>query len=116
MYLMDSPVSGGNPMAAAGTLAIMTGGDREAYDRVENVLRCMGTPVFVGGPASGSVTKLVNNYATITPQEAEYEVSVIKEQTDVMVSLVDNIIDALQIEAKEFERKYQQGKEVAYEE
>ena len=61
MYLLDSPVSGGNPMAAAGTLAIMTGGDREAYDRVENVLRCMGTPVFVGGPASGSVTKLVNN-------------------------------------------------------
>ena len=61
MYLLDSPVSGGNPMAAAGTLAIMTGGDREAFDRVENVLRCMGTPVFVGGPASGSVTKLVNN-------------------------------------------------------
>ena len=34
-YLLDSPVSGGNPMAIAGTLAIMTGGDKEAFDKVK---------------------------------------------------------------------------------
>lgn len=61
MSLLDSPVSGGNPMAAAGTLAIMTGGDREAFDRVRPLLECMGSPIYTGGPASGSVTKLVNN-------------------------------------------------------
>ena len=60
-YLLDSPVSGGNPMAIAGTLAIMTGGDKEAFDKVKPVLACMGSPVYTGGPASGSVTKLVNN-------------------------------------------------------
>lgn len=61
MHLLDSPVSGGNPMAIAGTLAIMTGGDKEAFEEVKPLLECMGTPVYVGGPASGSVTKLVNN-------------------------------------------------------
>ena len=61
MFLLDSPISGGNPMAIAGTLAIMTGGDREAFEEVKPLLECMGTPVYVGGPASGSVTKLVNN-------------------------------------------------------
>ena len=61
MYLLDSPSSGGNPMAIAGTLAIMTGGDKEAFEEVKPLLECMGTPVYVGGPASGSVTKLVNN-------------------------------------------------------
>lgn len=61
MELLDSPVSGGNPMAIAGTLAIMTGGDKEAYDKVEDLLKCMGSPVYVGGSASGSITKLVNN-------------------------------------------------------
>lgn len=61
MSLLDSPVSGGNPMAQAGTLAIMTGGDKEIFERVEPLLACMGTPVYVGGPGSGSVTKLVNN-------------------------------------------------------
>ena len=60
-HLLDSPVSGGNPMAIAGTLAIMTGGDKEAFDKVKPVLECMGSPVYTGGPASGSVTKLVNN-------------------------------------------------------
>ena len=61
MYLLDSPISGGNPMAIAGTLAIMTGGDKEAFDKVEPLLKCMGNPVYVGGAGSGSVTKLVNN-------------------------------------------------------
>ena len=61
MYLLDSPVSGGNPMAIAGTLAIMTGGSKEIFDEVKPLLECMGHPVYTGGPASGSVTKLVNN-------------------------------------------------------
>lgn len=61
LFLLDSPVSGGNPMAIAGTLAIMTGGDKEAFETVKPVLECMGNPVYTGGAASGSVTKLVNN-------------------------------------------------------
>lgn len=61
MFLLDSPVSGGNPMAIAGTLAIMTGGDREIYEKVRPILECMGKPVYTGGIASGSVAKLVNN-------------------------------------------------------
>ena len=61
MHLLDSPVSGGNPMAEAGTLAIMTGGDRAAFDAVEPLLKTMGSPKYVGAAGSGSVTKLVNN-------------------------------------------------------
>lgn len=61
MSLLDSPVSGGNPMAIAGSLAIMTGGDKEAFDTVKPILECMGHPIYTGGSASGSVTKLVNN-------------------------------------------------------
>ena len=61
MFLIDAPVSGGNPMAIAGTLAIMAGGDKEAYERAEPIIKCMGTPVYMGESASGSMTKLVNN-------------------------------------------------------
>ena len=61
MYLLGSPISGGNPMAIAGTLAIMTGGDKEVFDSVKPLLECMGHPVYTGGSGSGSVTKLVNN-------------------------------------------------------
>lgn len=61
MALLDAPVSGGNPMAIAGTLAIMCGGRKETFDSVKDMLSCMGNPVYTGGPAAGSVTKLVNN-------------------------------------------------------
>ena len=61
MHLLDSPVSGGNPMAIAGTLAIMTGGDKAIFEEIKPLLECMGHPVYTGGPGSGDVTKLVNN-------------------------------------------------------
>lgn len=61
MSLVDAPVSGGNPMADAGTLAIMAGGDPKIFETIKPLLSCMGTPVYTGGPASGSITKLVNN-------------------------------------------------------
>ena len=59
--LLDSPVSGGVPMAEAGTLAIMTGGDKTAYDKVEWILQILGRPIYVGGSSQGSLIKLVNN-------------------------------------------------------
>lgn len=61
MALLDAPVSGGNPMAEAGTLSIMAGGRREAFRQVQPVLACMGVPVYTGGSGSGDTTKLVNN-------------------------------------------------------
>jgi len=61
MHLLDSPVSGGNPKAAAGTLAIMTGGEKSVFEQVKPILECMGTPVYTGSLGSGSITKLVNN-------------------------------------------------------
>ena len=61
MHLLDSPVSGGNPMAIAGTLAIMTGGKKEIFEEVKPLLECMGKPVYTGAAVSGSITKLANN-------------------------------------------------------
>ncbi|GAC1464338.1 MAG: NAD(P)-dependent oxidoreductase [Chloroflexota bacterium] len=60
--LLDAPVSGGTQGAVAGTLTIMAGGEREAFDRAQPVLDAMGKNVFHVGPSgSGQVIKLVNN-------------------------------------------------------
>ncbi len=59
---LDAPVSGGPRGAEAATLSIFVGGSREAFDRVEPVLRTLGTVVeLVGGPGAGQVVKLCNN-------------------------------------------------------
>jgi len=59
--LLDAPVSGGDVGARDGTLSIMVGGDADAFDRVEPILKRLGTTVTHCGPSgSGQLTKLVN--------------------------------------------------------
>ena len=61
---LDCPVSGGPPGAAAGTLAIMCGGDDAALERAIPALDAMGDPerrVHCGPVGLGLVAKLVNN-------------------------------------------------------
>ena len=58
---VDAPVSGGEPGAIAGTLAIMCGGDQADFDRLMPAFQCMGSSaLLIGGPGAGSVTKLAN--------------------------------------------------------
>jgi len=59
---LDAPVSGGEPKAIDGTLAIMVGGDKTAFDKVKPILEKMGSSVvLVGDVGAGNVTKLANN-------------------------------------------------------
>ncbi len=59
--MLDAPVSGGEPKAVDGTLSIMVGGKREIYDKVKEVLLCMGsTAVYCGKIGAGNTTKLAN--------------------------------------------------------
>jgi len=60
--MLDAPISGGQPGAVAGTLAIMVGGPRDAYEKVLPVLQAMGKSItHIGGNGSGLVVKLANN-------------------------------------------------------
>jgi 2-hydroxy-3-oxopropionate reductase len=59
--MLDAPVSGGEPKAKDATLAIMVGGKKEVFEKVEDVLKTMGSSaVLVGDIGSGNVTKLAN--------------------------------------------------------
>jgi 2-hydroxy-3-oxopropionate reductase len=58
---LDAPVSGGEPKAIEGTLAIMAGGSEENFRTAEPFLKCMGSSVtLTGGVGAGNVTKLAN--------------------------------------------------------
>lgn len=62
MELLDSPVSGGETGAIAGTLVVMSGGEKETFDKVKDLLHCVGTTVtYMGDTGCGSVAKLANN-------------------------------------------------------
>ena len=58
---VDAPVSGGEPGAIAGTLAIMCGGDQADFDRLYPLYEIMGnSALLIGESGAGSVTKLAN--------------------------------------------------------
>jgi 2-hydroxy-3-oxopropionate reductase len=58
---LDAPVSGGEPKAVEGTLAIMVGGSEENFRKAEPLLQCMGSSVtHTGAVGAGNVTKLAN--------------------------------------------------------
>ena len=58
---MDAPVSGGEPKAIDGTLAIMVGGKKAIFEKVAPVLQAMGSSVtLTGAVGAGNVTKLAN--------------------------------------------------------
>ncbi len=57
---LDAPVSGGEPGAIAGTLAIMVGGEAPDFARAEPLFAAMGKATHVGPSGSGQLTKLAN--------------------------------------------------------
>lgn len=58
---VDAPVSGGEPGAINGTLAIMAGGDQKDFDAMKEYFDILGnSALLIGGSGSGSVTKLAN--------------------------------------------------------
>jgi 2-hydroxy-3-oxopropionate reductase len=58
---LDAPVSGGEPKAIDGTLAIMVGGDQKTFDTVKPILEKMGSSVILAGDTgAGNVAKLAN--------------------------------------------------------
>jgi len=60
-FMLDAPVSGGEPKAIDGTLAIMVGGRQDIFDKVKDILGVMGSSVTLcGGIGAGNTTKLAN--------------------------------------------------------
>lgn len=59
--MIDAPVSGGEPKAIDGTLAIMVGGDETVVNEVRPILEVMGSSVvYCGAIGAGNTTKLAN--------------------------------------------------------
>jgi 3-hydroxyisobutyrate dehydrogenase len=64
VFSLDAPVSGGDVGAREARLAIMVGGEQEAFERVKPMFDAMGKTVALLGPSgSGQHTKMANQIA-----------------------------------------------------
>jgi 3-hydroxyisobutyrate dehydrogenase-like beta-hydroxyacid dehydrogenase len=92
--LLDAPVSGSVPQVQTGTLTIMVGGDRDAYTRVEPILRELGTPTHVGGSGQGLVLKLAINISLAVQMLAFAEGVVMAERAGIERELAVEVMAA----------------------
>jgi 3-hydroxyisobutyrate dehydrogenase len=71
---LDAPVSGGETGAIEGTLAIMVGGERGAFERAKPLFEHLGKRITYMGPSgAGQMTKLANQIAVSVTLEAAAE-------------------------------------------
>jgi 3-hydroxyisobutyrate dehydrogenase-like beta-hydroxyacid dehydrogenase len=91
--MLDAPVSGSVPQAEAGTLAIMVGGDVDAYNRVVPLLRELGGKVtHVGGNGRGLVLKLAINISLAAQPLAFSEGLLLAERAGIDPSLAAEVM------------------------
>ncbi len=75
---LDAPVSGGEPKAIDGSLAIMVGGKAAVFERHVELLNAMGSSaVLCGGYGAGNTTKLANQIIVAANIEAVGEALVL---------------------------------------
>jgi 2-hydroxy-3-oxopropionate reductase len=89
LKMMDAPVSGGEPGAVAGTLAIMVGGDASTFDEIKGILDVMGKSVVrVGDIGAGQFTKLANQILVAVHLQAMSEALVFAKKAGLDVQKV----------------------------
>ena len=87
--MLDAPVSGGEPAAISGNLAIMVGGKQDVLDRCRPVLDVMGASVVrVGDVGAGNTVKLANQIIVAANIEAVGEAFVLAQKAGIDPELV----------------------------
>jgi 3-hydroxyisobutyrate dehydrogenase len=81
--LLDAPVTGTKPHAAAGELVFLAGGSNEAVARAQPLFSAMGRQTQHLGPiGSGAMLKLINNFVCGVQAVALAEAIALLERTD----------------------------------
>ena len=92
-FSMDAPVSGGDLGARNASLAIMCGGEREAFEQAKWLLEIMGKNIQFFGPAgSGQRVKMSNQILIASTMIGTVEALLYAEKSNLELDKVINLI------------------------
>jgi 3-hydroxyisobutyrate dehydrogenase-like beta-hydroxyacid dehydrogenase len=92
--VLDAPVLGSVPSVESGTLVILVGGERAAFERRTDLLSLLGTPIYLGPSGSGALLKLVNNAASTATLVALGELLALTDRFGVGTDVVLRSLEA----------------------
>jgi 3-hydroxyisobutyrate dehydrogenase-like beta-hydroxyacid dehydrogenase len=96
-FFLDCPVSGSPATLAAGQMSVMVGGDRAAFDRIEQVLHAIGPKVtYIGPNGQAILTKVAINLALVVSVTALAEGVALVEKAGVdRAAVVDAVLKSV---------------------
>jgi 3-hydroxyisobutyrate dehydrogenase-like beta-hydroxyacid dehydrogenase len=96
-FFLDCPVSGSPATLAAGQMSVMVGGDRAAFDRIEQVLHAIGPKVtYIGPNGQAILTKVAINLALVVSVTALAEGVALVEKAGVdREAVVDAVLKSV---------------------
>ena len=96
-WFLDCPVSGSPATLAAGQMSVMVGGDRAAFDHVEQVLHGIGPKVTYIGPGGQAIlTKVAINLALVVSVTAMAEGVALAEKAGVdRAAVIDAVLKSV---------------------
>jgi len=90
---LDAPVSGGEPKAIDGSLAIMVGGKKDIFQECKPILTVLGASIILCGDyGAGNTTKLANQIIVAANIEAVAEALVLVKKAGLDPSVVFDAI------------------------
>ena len=93
--VLDAPVTGGVPGAAAGKLNFLVGGNAAALEKVRNILVTAGKNIFhVGESGCGDIAKLVNNMTAFACLQVDAEAILMGVKAGIKPSTLLDVIKA----------------------
>jgi len=93
--MLDAPVSGGVLRAREGKLSVMVGGEREVFERHEEILSSFGEKVFhVGGHGAGHLVKALNNLLSATTLASACEAALLAGKAGISPETFVEVINA----------------------
>jgi 3-hydroxyisobutyrate dehydrogenase-like beta-hydroxyacid dehydrogenase len=96
-YFLDCPVSGSPATLAAGQMSVMVGGDRAAFERIEELLHAIGPKVtYIGANGQAILTKVAINLALVVSVTAFAEGLALVEKAGVdRAAVVDAVLKSV---------------------
>jgi len=114
--VLDAPVSGGIGGAQKGTLTIFGAGDKDTFDEIDDVLKCLGEKIYyIGSLGKGKILKSINNMLNAINTVAVIEGLTVANQNGIDLEIMYDVLTNSSGSSNSLEKKFDKIRNNDYE-
>lgn len=107
MAWLDAPISGGAPAALAGRMAIMIGGDDEAFERARPIWDALaGRATRMGPSGAGQATKMINQVLVSTGLAVLAEACAFAERAGIDAAKIPQALEGGRADSRQLQEMF----------